>query len=100
MPLIGDHQNLPYLFRSGDNLMCVLDRADHRLLSQHVQPLVERRHDLLKVQSVRRGNFHRVHLNLIQHLAIIRKDCYVGDVRILLPVALPHPLNTGFAHIA
>ena len=96
VPLIGDHQDLAGLLDFGDNLARVIDSAYHRLFGQHVQPSVQRGHNLLKVQCVGRGNFHRVQFDLLQHLLVVGKLRQLRGLR----VALFGSLQAALIHIA
>ena len=95
VPLIGNHQDLAGLFCFGNNLVRVIDSTDHRLFSQHVQPFVQRGHNLLKVQCVWRRNFHRVQFDSLQHLLVVGKLRQLRGLR----VALFSPLQAALIHI-
>ena len=57
VPLVGHHQDRPGPVAASQRLLALRHRADQRLFRHHVASGVQRVHDLLKVQRVRRPDF-------------------------------------------
>ena len=88
MALVRNHQHLATFLGFGNDLVSVIYRTNHGLLTQHVQSLVERGHDLLKVQRMRRRNLNCIHLNAVQHLFVIDKARQIRHVLIAFTCGL------------